>query len=178
MISTGLSLHYDLIAGNATNFASHALDLTLKWKHTLKAGHLELKAHTGGTLFGSSEYYPFAEIIDANLETRETENDFGIGGNMKIFFTMQTRQYGTLIIGICSYLLYIIPWNKPDSRGIEFFNLSFLDYSYFFTKNFSLFVNNSLYFKGGTSHRKTNVVSITNRIILGVKWVFLDKGRM
>jgi hypothetical protein len=177
MLSTGLSLHYDLIAGNTTNFASHALDWTIKWKHALKAGHLELKSHTGWTLFGSSEYYPFAETTETNLETSETANDFGTGGNMKLFFTLQTRQYGTLTLGICGYLLYIIPWNKPDSRGIEFFNLSFFEYSYPLTKNISVVINNSLYIKSGTSHRKTNVVSIADRIMLGVQWTFLNQGR-
>jgi hypothetical protein len=177
MLSTGLSLHYDLIAGNTTNFASHAVDWTLKWKRTLKSGHLELKSHIGWTMFGSSEYYPFAETIGANIEARETENDFGTGANMKLFFTLQTRQHGTLTLGVCSYLLYIIPWNKPDSRGIESFNLSFLEYSYSLKNNFSLFVNNSFYLKSGTSHRKTNVASITNRIFLGVKYTFLDKGK-
>jgi hypothetical protein len=175
-LSTGVSLHYDLIAGNTTNFASHAVDGTLKWKHTLKAGHLELKSHIGWTMFGSSEYYPFAETIGTNLEARETENDFGTGANLKLFFALQTRQYGILTLGVCSYLLYIIPLNKPDSRGIESFNLSFLEYSYSLTNNLSLFVNNSLYLKSGTSHRKTNVASITNRILLGVKYIFLDKG--
>jgi hypothetical protein len=67
VFSTGLSLHYDLITGNTTNFASHAVDWTLKWKRRLKAGHLELKSHIGWTMFGSSEYYPFAETMGSNL---------------------------------------------------------------------------------------------------------------
>jgi hypothetical protein len=34
----------------------------------------------------------------------------------------------------------------------------------------------SFYLKKGTSHRETDVVSITNRILLGVKWTFWNKG--
>jgi hypothetical protein len=33
MLSTGLTLQYDLVAGNTINFASNALDWSLKWKH-------------------------------------------------------------------------------------------------------------------------------------------------
>jgi hypothetical protein len=176
-LSTGVSLHYDLIAGNTTNFASHAVDGTVKWKHILKSGHFELKAHLGWTLFGSSEYYPFAETVGETLEERESENDFGTGANLKFFFTLQTPRHGTLTLGICSYLLYIIPWNKPDSQGIESFNFSFLEYSYSLTDNLSLLVNNSFYLKSGRSQREINVVSITNRILVGVKYTFLDRGK-
>jgi hypothetical protein len=30
-------------------------------------------------------------------------------------------------MGVCNYLLYIIPLNKPKSDGIEYFNISLLD---------------------------------------------------
>jgi hypothetical protein len=176
MLSTGLTLHYDLIAGNNTNFASSALDWSLKWKHVFKNAYFELKSHTGWTFFGSSEYYPFAELIGTNLVPHETENNFGTGANFKFYFTLQTLKYGKMTLGACSYLLYIIPWNKPDSQGMDFFNLSFLEYSYPFTKNISLVINSSLYLKSGNSLRKTNIVSIADRIILGLQWTFSDKS--
>jgi hypothetical protein len=130
ILSTGLSMQYDLIAGNNTNFASNALDWSIKWKHIFTNINIELKAHTGWTFFGSSQYYPFAEITGEKLELHEADNDYGIGGNAKISFTIQTKRHGKLTIGAYNYLLYIIPWNKPDSRGIEFFNLSYFKYSY------------------------------------------------
>jgi hypothetical protein len=176
MLSTGLSMHYDLIAGNNTNFASNALDWSVNWKHIFKTAILELKTHTGWTFLGSSEYYPSAELFGMNLVPHETENDYGIGGNSKIFFTLQNPKYGKLTFGICSYLLYIIPWNKPDSQGIDFLNLSFLEYAHPLTKNVSIFVNNSLYFKSGTSHRRTNVAAIANRILFGVQRTFYDRS--
>ncbi|WP_043923133.1 DUF3943 domain-containing protein [Leadbettera azotonutricia] len=175
ILSTGLSMHYDLIVGNYTNFASNALDWSIKWMHIFKNTEFALKTHAGLTFLGSSEYYPFAELSGMHLETYETDNDYGIGGNIKSFFTLQNSKYGKLTLGVCSYLLYIIPWNKPESQGIEFLNLSFFDYTIPLTKKFSIFVNNSLYLKTGTSHRKTNVISIADRILLGVQWVFLDR---
>ena len=176
MLSTGLTLHYDSITGNNINFASNALDWTIKWRKKIKTTYLELKTHFGWTIFGSSEYYPYSETNDMNLYSNKTENDFGTGGNLKIYFTIQTQKYGKLTLSACNYLLYIIPWNKPDSQGIEFFNLSFLEYSFPFAENFSLFVNSSLYLKSGNSRRKNDVVSIADRIILGIQWTFLDKG--
>jgi hypothetical protein len=172
ILSTGLTLHYDLIAGNTANFANNGLDWSLKWKHEFKTVQLELKSHIGWTFFGSSEYYPFFETP----ELRETDNDYGTGGNVKLFFSLQSRQYGKITAGVCNYLLYIIPWNKPDSKGVDFLNLTFLEYSYPFTNNLSVLANNSLYLKGGTSHRKKNMISVTNRIIIALQWTFLDKG--
>jgi hypothetical protein len=175
MLSTGLTMHYDLIAGNNTNFASNALDWSLKWKRLFKTSQLELKLHLGWTFFGSSEYYPFAEFSGMNLELHGADNNFGMGGNGKLFFTFQTQKFGKLTAGACSYMFYNIPLNKADSQGIEFFNLSFLEYSYAFTRNFSIVLNSSLYIKTGRSHRNINVVAIASRVILGVQWTFLEK---
>jgi hypothetical protein len=175
-LSTGLSLHYDLIAGNNTNFASNALDWSLKWRHNFKNTRLELKGHLGWTFFGSSEYYPFAEVIGTTLEPHERESDYGTGGNFKFYFTLQNQKYGKLTIGTSNYLLYIIPRNKPDSGGIDFMSMSFLEYSYFFTKQISAFVNSSFYLKSGRSRRSTDVVAIADRVILGIQWTFLDLG--
>jgi hypothetical protein len=173
ILSTGLSMHYDLITGNNTNFASNALDWSLKWKHIFKNSSIELKAHAGWTFFGSSQYYPLAEIAGVDLDLHEADNDYGVGCNAKFSFAIQNKKFGEITIGAYSYLLYIIPRNKPDSSGIEFFNLSFFEYSYPFTKNISIFVSNSLYMKSGTSHRNVNVVESADRVILGVKLTFL-----
>ncbi|AEF85458.1 conserved hypothetical protein [Treponema primitia ZAS-2] len=175
-LSTGLSMQYDMIVGNNTNFASNALDWSQKWKHTFKNTTLELKTHIGWTFLGSSEYYPFAELSGMNLDPHETDNDYGIGGNGKIFFTLQNSKYGKLTLGSCNYLLYIIPWNKPESKGREYLHMSFFEYAYSFTEKFSIFVNDSLYIKTGTSHRRANVVSVADRILLGVQWTFLNKN--
>ncbi|MDR1443563.1 MAG: hypothetical protein LBI94_01670 [Treponema sp.] len=178
MLSAGLTLQYDLIAGNTTNFAGNALDWSLKWKHVFTSVQLELKSHIGWTFFGSSEYYPFDEAVNLNMEMRETVNGYGTGGNYKLFFSVQNRRHGKITAGICSYLLYSIPWDEHDSAGVEFFNLTFFEYSYQFTNNFSVIVNNSLYLKIESSHRRTNVFSAADRIFLGVQWVFLNKGRI
>jgi hypothetical protein len=158
-----------------TNFASNALDWSFKWKHTFKINHIELKAHIGWTFFGSSEFYPFAEMTGTDLNPHETENDYGTGGNIKIFFRMKTQKYGEVSLSICNYLLLIIPLNKPESSGIEYLNLSSLGYAYPLTKNFSLIADNSLYIKSGRSPRETNVVSIANRLFLGALYTFIEK---
>lgn len=174
-LSTGLSMQYDLITGNNTNFASNALDWSVKWKHIFRNSHVELKAHAGWTFFGSSQYYPLAEISGEHLNLHEADNDYGTGGNAKLTFTIQTEKYGKITLGAYNYLLHIIPWNKPESRGLDFFNLSYLEYTYSFTGKLSLFLNNSLYLKSGASHRRTNVVESANRIILGVQWTIFEK---
>jgi hypothetical protein len=176
MLSAGLTLQYDLIAGNTANFASNALDWSLKWKREFKSARLELKSHIGWTFFGSSEYYPFAEPAGTNPESHKADNDYGTGGNYKLFFSLYNRRYGKITTGLCSYLLYIIPWNKSDSSGLEFLNLSFLEYTYYFTDRFSIVVNDSLYLKVGALHRRMNVLSVSNRVFIGIQRTFLDRG--
>jgi hypothetical protein len=175
MLSTGLTLHYDLIAGNNVNFASNALDWSLKWKRVFTAASLEVKAHTGWTFFGSSEYYPAAEVSGVSVEPGKADNEYGTGGNGKLFVTFRTQNHGKITAGVCTYILYIIPWNKPDSQGIEFFNLSFLEYAYPFTPHVSLVVNGSWYLKSGRSRSKAAVIAAASRIMLGVQWTLVEK---
>lgn len=86
VLSTGLTFHYDFIAGNNTNFASNALNWSLKWKRYFTDTRLELRSHVGWMILGSSEYYPFTERIGNFLEVGESENNYGTGTNFKLFF--------------------------------------------------------------------------------------------
>jgi hypothetical protein len=173
-LSTGLSLHYDLITGSNTNFANQGLDWSVKWRHLFKTTAIELKAHLGFTFFGSSQYYPDYSG-SAEVDVQPTENDFGTGGNAKITFAIQTAKAGTFTFGIFSYLLYMIPYNKPDSRGFDYFSYSFFEYSYPFNDRFSIHINNSFYMKTMESRHHTNYVEMADRIGLFVKLIVVDK---
>jgi hypothetical protein len=176
LLSTGLSMHYDLIAGSNINFASNALDWSLKWRHDFENTKIEIKGHLGCTLFGSSEYYPFAEITSVGFQAHEPENNYGTGGNLKLYATLHNNRYGKVTLGICGYLLYIIPWNGPESEGLDFVSLSFLEYSLSLTDSFSVFISSSFYLRAETSRRMSNIAALANRVILGAQWKFLDRG--
>jgi hypothetical protein len=172
-LSTGLSLHYDLITGSNTNFANQSVDWSVKWRHLFKTTAVELKAHLGFTFFGSSQYYP---DYSGGAITDIQENDFGAGGNAKITFAIQTAKTGTFTFGIFSYLLYMIPHNKPDSRGFDYFSLSYFEYSYPFNKWLSIHINNSFYMKTMESRHHANYVEMADRIGLFIKLIVIDKG--
>ncbi|MDR0314135.1 MAG: DUF3943 domain-containing protein [Treponema sp.] len=177
MLSTGLTLHYDVFASNLINFnfnfANNGLDWSLKWRHEFNTAHLELKSHLGWTILGSSEYFP---LIEKDLNLRERDNYFGTGANLKFFVTFVTQKKSRITLGTCNYLVFMIPYlNKPDSRTIEFINFSFLECSFRFTKIFSLFVNNSFFLKSVHSYKENNAVYISNRLILGIQMTFIDK---
>jgi hypothetical protein len=177
MLSTGLTLHYDLFASDRINnifcFANNGLDWSLKWRHEFNTSHLELKSHFGWTLLGSLEYFP---IYDYDLKLRFRDNYFGTGANLKVFLTLETQRKSRLTLGTCSYLVFIIPYlNKPDSKAVELINFSFLEYSLRLTKVFSLFVNNSFYLKSVYSNNK-NTFNIANRVVLGMQMTFIDKS--
>jgi len=169
-LSTGLSMHYDMITGSNTNCSSQALNWSVKWKRNFTRAAIMLKASAGWTVFGSSQYYP-----DNIMNT--AENDFGTGGNAKITLALTTPRLGTFALGAYHYLIYIIPRNKPDSAGADFFYLSFLGYSYPLTKMFSLNIDNTLYLKHIKSRQRENTVEAANRITLCGKWTFIDKRR-
>jgi hypothetical protein len=173
-LSTGLSLHYDLITGSNTNFANQSLDWSVKWRRIFKTTAVELKAHLGWTFFGSSQYYPDYSG-GANTDVQPMENDFGIGGDAKITFTIQTAKIGTFTFGVFAYILYMIPHNKPDSRGFDYFSLSYFEYAYPFNGRFSINVNNSFYMKNIESRHHPNSVEMANRIMLFVKLMLIDK---
>jgi hypothetical protein len=168
-LSTGFSLHYDMIAGSNINCSSQALDWSVKWKHNFTNTTIALKASAGWTVFGSSQYYP-------DIAASAAENDFGTGANAKVTFSLLTPRLGTFTLGTYNYLIYIIPHNKPDSSGVDFFNLSCFRYSYPLTKKFSINIDNALYLKHTKSRKRENTVEMTNRVMLYGKWAFIDKG--
>jgi hypothetical protein len=175
-LSTGLSMHYDLIAGNNTNFASNALDWSLKWRHEGESTNMELKAHTGWTFFGSAQYYPNIVVADSTFETNKAENNYGTGFNFKFTFSVQNKKWGRITIGAFNYLIFIFPLNNDGNGDIDFFNMSYFEYAYPFTKQLSLTINNALYLKRGNLDTKSDVTEIADRIMLSVKWTFIDKA--
>ncbi|MDR0599462.1 MAG: DUF3943 domain-containing protein [Treponema sp.] len=175
-LSTGLSLHYDLIAGGNMNFSSQALDWTVKWRRLFANTALEVKTHAGWTFFSSSQYYP-ADDRSSSLDSRDAGNDYGTGGNLKGTITVRHKKRGTLSIGIFNYLFYIIPYNKPDSGGFDSLHLSYLEYSWRFNERLSLALNNSFYIKLTHPRYYTGVVEMANRVMVHVNWTVYARDR-
>ncbi|MHB9296752.1 hypothetical protein PilKf_02527 [Pillotina sp. SPG140] len=170
--STGLTLHYDAIAGTNINFAANSLDWTVKYQRRYSESFFELKAHAGWMIFGSSQYFS-----DNSLE--DTVNDYGTGANIKLVLSLKGEKLGNLNLGTYNYFFYMLPLAEVNMEGIEYFSLSYLDYSHLITKNLSIGVNFSFYLKMYTLKSSTDfIVQDTKRTMLYLKWAFIDKRHL
>jgi hypothetical protein len=127
--STGLTMHFDFF--NATNdridntgygniqFSSSAFDWTIKHKRMFsEKSHIEAKAHLGCTFWGNSMYN---SNVFTDTYLGNTYNSYGIGENLKLFFTASHQKWGKLEFTALGYHLASIPVNENHSTGHVFF---------------------------------------------------------
>jgi hypothetical protein len=137
--STGLSMHFDYF--NATNdiidnlgygniqFSSNAVNWTVKHKYSFSQNtHLEIKAHTGITLWGNSMYNGEHIVDDFWVSLGNTRSTFGIGENIKLLFSILNNKAGRLALSIYSYHIFAIPVTEKHSTGNVFFIYSSIGY--------------------------------------------------
>jgi hypothetical protein len=129
LTSAGLTMHYDFF--NATNdiidnigygniqFSSNAVDWTVKHAIILsEQAYLSVKAHAGLVLWGTSMYN---DTILSDSYLKNTRGTYGIGENLKLFFTVSHKNAGTLELAATGYHILNIPVDADHSTGNVFF---------------------------------------------------------
>ncbi|MDR2534461.1 MAG: DUF3943 domain-containing protein [Treponema sp.] len=127
--STGLTMHYDFF--NATNdiidntgygnipFSSNAVDWTVKHAVILsEQAYISVKAHAGLILWGTSMYN---SSVFSDTYLGDTHSAYGMGENLKLFFTVSHKKAGTLELTATGYHIFNIPVTDGHSTGNVFF---------------------------------------------------------
>jgi hypothetical protein len=149
--STGLTMHYDFF--NATNdiidntgygniqFSSSALAWTIKHKRALsEKSYMEIKAHLGYTFWGNSMYN---SNIFNDTYLGNTYSTYGVGENLKLFFTASHQKWGTLEVAALGYHLNSIAVNEFHSDGHVFFVNASISYDFPVTAKIGIGVKQS-----------------------------------
>jgi hypothetical protein len=127
--STGLTAHFDLF--NVSNdikdnvgygniqFSSNAVDWTVKHAITFSEQvSLSVKAHAGFVLWGASMYN---NDIMSDTYLDNTRNTYGMGENLKLFFTVSLKKGGTLEFAATGYHIFNLPVTDTHSGGNVYF---------------------------------------------------------
>jgi hypothetical protein len=139
--STGLSLHFDFF--NATNdlidnlgygniqFSSNAIGWTVKHKYCFSQNfYFETKAHAAIIYWGNTMYN--GKYITNNywVPLSNTRSTYGMGENVKLFFTLSHNKAGKLDLAAHGYHILAIPVTKNHIKGNAFFIFGSLDYCF------------------------------------------------
>jgi len=139
--STGLSMHFDFF--NATNdiidnlgygniqFSSNAIGWTVKHKYSLsEISYLEAKAHTAFTMWGNSMYNGDYITDDYWVSLGNNRSAYGMGGNVKLFFSFFHNRAGTVEVAAHGYYISVFAVTDNHSTGNVFFLHSSLNYDF------------------------------------------------
>jgi hypothetical protein len=138
-MSTGLSLHFDVVTSgkfsvsdSTIDHTSNALDWTVKYRHIFQNGFItDLKLHAGATFFGVSEYFS-PNTPDTSLK------NYGGGTNIKLFFDIAKHTLGKLSFSIRQYSMWTFPETSAISSGNAHWLFADVQYSKTVTKHLSL----------------------------------------
>ena len=144
--SMGLSFNFDYF--NATNdifdnygygninFVSHALDWTVKYRRGFSEYMcMELRAHIGWTPWGVTHYN--------GTSVEDLYANYGMGKNLKLFFSLAHQRRGTLDASALFYDLFSLPVSVSGAKGAVFFVHATLAYDYPLSGMISLGVKHS-----------------------------------
>ena len=139
--STGLSMHFDFF--NATNdlidnlgygniqFSSDAVGWTVKHKYCFsESSYFETKAHANVIFWGNSMYNGEYISNDYWVQLGNTAGTYGMGENVKLFFTLFHKKAGRLELAAHGYHIFSIPVTSKHSTGNVFFAFGSLDYCF------------------------------------------------
>jgi len=139
--STGLTMHFDFY--NATNdvvnnlgygniqFSSSAVGWALKHKYIFSENSfLEAKAHAAFVFWGNSMYNGEYITDDYWVPLGNTRSAYGMGENIKFFFTFFHKKAGKLDFAAHGYHFFSIPVSEKHSTGNVFFVFGSLDYCF------------------------------------------------
>jgi len=137
--STGLSMHLDFF--NATNdlidnlgygniqFSSSAVGWAVKHKYCFSENfYFEAKAHAACILWGNSMFNGEMNTDDFWVDLGDNHNSYGMGENIKLFFTFSHNKAGKLELAALGYHFFSIPVTDKHSTGNAFFAYGSLDY--------------------------------------------------
>jgi hypothetical protein len=151
MMSTGLSLHLDVVvlgranwgASNSDiNIYNNALDWTIKYQHLFsESAAFQVKFHAGGIFMGVSEYY--------SLEENRDINNFGGGLNSKLYIGFDHKKFGNLEISAFGYILWTYPGIIAITKGTVYWLFTDITYSHLITKHMSLGITYSFAMERG-----------------------------
>jgi hypothetical protein len=151
MMSTGLSLHLDVVVlGRANwgaiasdiNLYSNALDWTIKYQHLFSENAaFQVKFHTGVTFMGVSAYH--------SMEEDRGINNFGAGLNSKLIFGFDHKKLGNLEISAFGYILWTFPRIIAISKGTAYWLFTDITYSHLITRHLSAGITHSFAFERG-----------------------------
>lgn len=176
-ISTGLTLHFDVVSIGKPDFMAHpkdtatihqynnALDWTLKYQHIFSDNAaMQIKYHAGFTFFGVSDYYP------PNIEDHNIMN-YGPGINSKLFVNLNLNKRSVLELSGFYYMNWIYPWSSSELSNVNVWWL-FLDlsYSHFITKQMSLGIAGMFAMERGTFSGYPDVYKYNKTAKLFVAW--------
>ena len=141
-VSTGLNMHFDFfdvtnsVVDNAgygnIQFCSSAVGWAVKHKYRLsEKSYLENKAHAAAILWGNSMYNADDESAMVwDTAFGNTRGTYGMGENIKLFFTFFHEKAGELEIAAHGYHVFAIPVNKRHSTGSVLFLNCSLSYDF------------------------------------------------
>jgi hypothetical protein len=123
--STGLSLHYDLLADRHSNFFGNSLDWTFKYRRMFNAARdFEFKGHLGAVIFDADDSYVFGRYTNV----LQNANNYGAGINMKLFVSTSHKKWGKLRLNAATYEVFSIFANQHSDRPEILFIYTDLSY--------------------------------------------------
>jgi len=174
-LSTGLSMHFDFVSmGKSDMYVStidqysHALDWTLKYQHLFsETTAIELKAHSGFTFWGVSNYYfPDGVFhVHSNRVVNDLKN-YGYGLNSKLFLNLENKKLGKLEADMLCYALWPYSGTSNLSNGTVYWIFTDITYSHFISKRFSIGITGSSVIEWGRFSEYPN----TKKRIDAIKW--------
>jgi len=139
--STGLSMHFDFF--NATNdlidnlgygniqFSSSAVGWAVKHKYCFSDNfYFETRAHAAGIVWGNSMYNGELNDDDFWVDLGNNHCSYGMGENIKLFFTLSHKKAGKLELAAFGYHIFSFPVTDKHSTGNVFFAFGSLDYCF------------------------------------------------
>jgi hypothetical protein len=167
--STGLTLHYDLFADRHIDFFSEALDWTFKYKKDFRRNsHLELKIHTGWTIFNANTFHSQTEYAGLN----DIENNYGTGANMKLDIIWEHPWWGKFDLNTAVYFVYSIFQNRDNDTGGNLGLFIDASYSHPIGKIVSIGVGGSLLRENSYNGNMQNYVKLTHIARVYAEWKF------
>jgi len=124
-----------------SNFPASGLAWTIKHKRSLsEKSYVEAKAHLGFTFWGNSMYN--SDIFN-DTYLGNTYSTYGVGENVKLFFTASHQKWGKLEFAALGYHLVGIAVNESHSEGHVFFVNGSVSYEFPITARIGIGIKQS-----------------------------------
>ena len=149
--TVGMSLHYDFLYSNKTNYSANSIGFTAKQKVLLpKEWTIYWDAHLNYIMMSASDFYfLFNDVIDPETQLENRIYDLGTGIGAKLSFNLSNPIFGNL------NLFYFLDWvntinssvPQKGSPGSALIGIGSLNYDHKIYKTLSLGIEFSSYIK-------------------------------